>query len=352
VACLPVLAVAASAADGLLDAVTTETVRTPAGIRTIVHRVPAREDDLGMAIFPDVLVRETFAYTVRDRKGRDVMAYARVRFNTEAPARDVIAFYIKSLGAGVKRDTDKETGEVTLSAGDADDVRLVTVTPLAASCALRLERARHFAVAPRVYTPQETEALATLEAVAAAYRTAARVTYKVEQRTEHAAVVPPAPPEPPVQWLVDFVRPGQLVATATLQDVPLLRLLTKDGVLTVKRGQGAEDQRTLEAGALTPDLLPELRDDVVARLMLGDELASQAEEITRQPVDGGPATQVWLRLTFPDVEAELRLLLDTARQQVLRAEMQAVREGETTRIVRIYTLVARDAPHTPPPAGL
>jgi hypothetical protein len=84
--------------------------------------------------------------------------------------------------------------------------------------------------------------------------------------------------------------------------------------------------------------LPELQDDPVARLMLGDALITPAVDyLTLSAVAGTPAgQQTEVIFTFPDHDAKLVLFLDLRQKTILRSEMSATYEDGKQHTVHTY----------------
>jgi len=366
-----------------------ESAHTPKGVFLMWHRAPATEKDLGMPLYRQGTTLESYTYRVRDRKRRNFLFYACVRLTTKQTVAELLDYAQRALGADAQRETDAQTGVVTLVAGSKQDCRIVEVTPGKEGCQLKLEHVQHFEIPPRVYTAQEKKVLQQLSALTAAYHSASHVAYRVEQRVEVIPSAPPKKPHTPASaatarklpttlpktpshapatapvaeasslpqiWNVDFTRPDHLNVTAMVNGVVGLHLSAQDGNLQVINPGKNTLQRTI-GNTLTMDKVPELQDDAVARLMLGDSLISdKVDYLALLPVPGMPINeQVEIVLTYPIDQITVRLRIDRRRQVIIRGEILHTDEERTLRVERTYSNMLLDtaasAPgvHTPIP---
>jgi len=334
---------------------TREVSRTPWGTFIVYHRAPAAADDLEMPLFPGALTDESFVYRVRDRKRRDVLRMARVTFITVSAPEAVAAVYARALGDGAARETNAETGEVTLTSGTADNLRLAVITPREQTCHVRLERIQQFTIPPRALTAAELRVVRVYAEVMATYRDARRVAFTVEQRTELSDAMADglrAPP-PILTWQVDFTRPATLTLSAAVGETRGLGIVTTDGALVVSR-QGRDDETRPIDGALTLETVPELRADPLARILFGETLPDGADYLALSAVqDIPPHQQVRMTLTFPEEAMVLTLDIDRRRNTVLRSEVLLTGEDHRwVRTIRTYTnCLLEPATPAPAPAG-
>ena len=312
---------------------TVETVHTEDGTYFLWHQSPATAADLEIPLMQGK-VQESFAYRVRDRKQRDILRYARVSFTIAQSPAEVINFYHTSLGKQAVVNTAQKSGEVTLTTGTQDNLRLVTATPQAHGCLVQLERVQRFTIPPRSYTAQEHQVLRVLESVAQHYRMARHVAYTVEQ---HSTTNKSHTMTETQSWVVDFHRPDGLQISVTTGAKTVLTISAQEHRLVVT-ATGAKEQRRTFGAKITPELLPELRDDPVARLMLGDALVTASVDyLTLSRVAGAPPEQqAEVILTYPDRNATLFLYLDLRQKTILRSEMLTPQEDGRQRIVRTY----------------
>lgn len=333
---------------------TKELIHTPNGKVVLWYRTPATTDDLQLPFVADAEFQQSYAYRVRDRKNRDLMSYACVRMTTNRPTEEVLQQYIEALGGAVQRSTDKDSGEISLVAGEAENFRMVVVEPRGAVCHVRLERVQHFTVPARIYTPQEQRVISLLDAVAAQYRDAAGVGYALDQREEPAAGKP-ANPVPPVRWSIAYQRPNSLTATALEGKTTALEVITQDEKLVIRHAGAKEEQRAFTTpGRITLDLLPEVQDEPVARMMLGDTLITPAVDyLALLSVKDVPlAQQAEVVLTYPDLDVTLRLRIDMVRKLIVRSEMHYQTEEDDYRIIRSYTDYILTPTVAPPTASI
>lgn len=346
-ALVSICCVAGMTAEDTPPPATHEIARTVQGTFLVWHRSPALAADIEMPVFGNSLTLESFTYRVRDRKRRDVLRYARIKLTSGQPLEDITGFYRRALGKQVVQETAPNTGEVTLASGTKNNVRLVSIFPYANYCHIRLERVQHFTIPPRVYTARERQVMRVVQQVERAYLAAPHVAYHMAQHSEILHCAEHEEPPPALDWTVDFQRPAQLRCTVTSAKGMELSLLTQDGNLLVSMPGKAMEKRPLTgAGALTAALLPELQDDLVARLMLGDPLISpEIDFLDLQPVKGVPANQqARVALTFPDKRISLSLVIDLPRKTLLRSEILLTQDDHVERIIRVYTDMRVDAP--------
>jgi hypothetical protein len=293
-------------------------------------------DDLEMPIIGGALVDESFVYRVRDRKKRDVLRMARVTLVTVTPAEEVAAFYTRVLGADAARETNKDTGEITLTTGTRDNLRLVVIAPKPGSCHVRQERLQQFTIPPRTFTEAEQRVVRVFSELAQTYAAAARLTYTMEQQVELSPAMGETKP-PVLHWEIDYARPATLALTAHVGETLGLQIATKEGALLVTR-PGREDETRPIKDAISLETVPELGGDPVARLILGEDLLASADYLALSAVkDVPPHQQVLMTLTFPEEEMTLTLLIDRRRNAVLRSEVLLTGpEGRWTRTVRTY----------------
>ena len=337
---------AGAAETGALPPAEKETVRTAQGLVKLFYRTAVVESDLEMPIYQPGELLESGAYRVRDRKNRDLLHYVFVTFRTEERQETVAGYYLAALGEDARRETDKNSGEVTVFSGGKDDCRIATLTLREGYCHLKLERVQRFTLPPRVYDAREQQVIRVLDEVAGAYRAARRVAYSAVQRVGMTPAL--NAPAPDLTWSVDFVRPTQLTVTAAVKDTVGLRIVTRDGKLIVTRQRGEPEERAIEH-TITSALAPEMDGDTVARLMLGDALISDAVDyLGLAPVGDEPLhRQVEAVLTFPDDATTLRLRIDRQRNIITRSETIVAREEGRSRVVRTYSAIVVEPAATP-----
>ncbi|OPZ86366.1 MAG: hypothetical protein BWY76_00980 [bacterium ADurb.Bin429] len=319
---------------------TREVSRTPWGTFIVFHRTPATTEDLEMPLFTGALTDESFVYRVRDRKKRDVLRMARVTFITLTPLEEVATFYARALGEGMTRETNAETGEITLARGTADNLWLVVIAPKEKTCHVRQERIQQFTAPPRELTAEELRVARVYAEVMATYLRAPRIAVTVEQHTELSeAMAEGTRTSPPVlTWKIDFTRPASLTLSAAVGETLGLEIMTKDGALIVSR-QGRDDETRPLDGAITLATVPELRGDPLARMVFGEDLPTDADYLALSAMPGiPPHKQVRMTLTFPEEEMVLTLLIDRQRNTVLRSEVLLTgEENRWVRTIRTYT---------------
>ena len=87
--------------------------------------------------------------------------------------------------------------------------------------------------------------------------------------------------------------------------------------------------------------MPELQDDSAARLMLGDDLARQADYIALDEIPGvNSGLQQQLILTYPDKETALYLTVDLRSNTILKSDTVVMLDGQKTHMLRTYSDVA------------
>ena len=333
--------------------VTQETVVTSDGIFLLWHRTPAQAVDVGMPVLHDSLTLESFAYRVRDRKRRDLLQYARMRLATTAPLAAVTQFYCAALGKAVVQSTNKENGEVTLAAGSKDNLRMVTITPQEKNCHIRLERTVRYTIPPRIFTAGEQQVIRVLTEVGHTYQSARQVRLTAVQHTVLLDQKAPGKNPPDVTWTYDFSHPDRLQISATTGTKSVLTMTTSEGNLIVTAPQRQEEKRPIE-GKITTELVPEIQDDPVARLMLGESLIIPALDFLSLDAMPGAAAgrQVKIALTYPDKRAKLFLIVDLQQKTILRSEMLTDEEDFQLRVERVYQDLQLIPPTTAPHAAL
>ncbi|HEY3380020.1 MAG TPA: hypothetical protein VGL77_21305 [Armatimonadota bacterium] len=337
-----------------------EKVRTSEGVFLLFYRIPAQPADLAMPLYSKGTVEETFVYRVLDRKQRDLLFFARVRITSPQPAATVRQFYQDALGKDCAQSTDAKTGEMTLTVGTKELFRLVVISPKDTGCAIRLERMHTYNIPARVYTDSEQRVISLLQAVGAAYGQAGRVRYTLQQQ----AIVPGATPgQQPHQltWTVDYRRPAQLQVTAAVGDTIGLRLTTEQGtrkvvregevtevaspVLRIHQQRGNDQIRPLN-GKIVIDDVPELAEDPVANLMLGESFVTPlVDTLAMRAVPGSAGRQSEVTLTYPDNNETVHLIIDLQRKTIVRADTTIATEGRPSmRVVRTYANLVLDPP--------
>ncbi len=331
----------ATAATGL----TGEVVHTDDGTFLLWQHTPATVADLEMPLCAQQKVRDSFAYRVCNRKRYKLLHYARVNLDTGQSPAAVIAFYRAVLGKQAVMQTAKGTGVVTLAAGTSDNVRLVTITPDAQGCRVRLERVHNFTIPPRIYTPQERRVLRVLENVAQTYRTARHIAYTMEQRNISDSA---SDKEKTLTCTVDFHRPTDLHLSVTAGTTTVMTINTRAHQL-VLTAPGAKDVQRTIGEKLTSALLPELQDDLVVRWMLGDPAVTPAVDyLALNSVAGVPSDrQVEAMLTYPDRGVKLLLFIDLQQKTLLRSETLSTDGDARLRIDRTYQQVRLEPTATP-----
>jgi len=314
-----------------------ETVYTDAyGTVTQLYRDSATEADLGMPVWQDGELLSSGVFRVRDRKDRDMLRYAYARFSAAQGMEEVAAFYLRALGKGARRDTDKDTGEVTVFIGDKENSRVVTISPKNGNSLLLLEHIEHYTIPPRVYTEQEKQVKRVVEEISRAYREARRVSYTMEQQVE---TDPPAEkPAPALTWKLDFRRPRQFSLSVSAMGMVGLEIATQGDKLVISR-PGEEAVERQIGPVLASSNVPELRNDPIARLLFGDALISeQVDSLALLPVGDIPLDrEVEAVLTYPEDKAVLHLRIDRQRGVITRVTTVVRQEEGETRVIRSYT---------------
>lgn len=331
-----------------------EVAHTDTGTFLIWHRSPALETDLGMPVLPaDATVQDSIVYRVRDRKRFDVARYARVRLSTTQPPQTLVAAYTRALGE-VQTVTDATSGEITLSSGVQNDFRLVIITPAAKDCTVRLERVQRFTVPLRVYTPREQRVQRVAAEITRTYRTASFMSYQVDQQP--IAPLPDKGSVPTLHWTITFRRPAELTVEATQDGALGLRIVTRDGALVVTHPGKPDEIRPIPSSGLTLEHVPELADDPVACLLLGEELITpDVDYFTLASVQTLPTHQQQdLVLTLPEMTLTLRLRFDLVRRSILHSETLVRADETTTGMRRTYdhVMLAYPTPETMLPSQL
>jgi len=313
-----------------------ETVYTDAyGTVKQFYRATVADADLGMPLWTDGQPLQQGVFRLRNRKDRDVLRYAFARFTTAKPVEEVAAFYLNALGKDARRDTDKETGNLTIYCGEQANFRLVTLARADGATRLTLEHVERFPTPPRVYDEREQQVARVVEEITRGYQAARHVAYTMEQRIETTPAT--EQPAPALIWQLDFRRPKTLAVTVSAEGTVGLQIGTQGDTLTVTRQGAAPDTRGI-GEAITSDTVPEIQSDPVARLLLGDTLISdEIDYLGLQPVGSLPLSQqVEVILTFPEDLAVLHLTIDRQRGVVLRAETVVKQEDRETRVIRTY----------------
>lgn len=325
-------------------------VRTEDGNFTLWHRIPAEEADFGLPFWQEGVVQTSFAYRVRDRKQRDLLFLARMRLTSGKSVEVARAYYATALGAPVTQEVNAKTGEITLVSGEKENFRLVTILPHAQGCEVTVQRVQEYTVPPRVFDAREQRVLRVLTEVTKHYQMAQHVAYTMEQRTTLPASAGQQQP-PVLTWTIDFTRPAQLTLTAAVGDTTGLRITTEQDGLHVARQMEQGEVRPLK-GTLTIDDVPELQDDPVARMVLGDPLVSdRLDFLAMQAVPGVPDNkQADITLTYPETNTTWHLIVDLQLAIVLRCEATITDGQDNYRVVRSYPRMSLSPVAAPPPA--
>lgn len=292
--------------------VTPDIAKTPAGNFFVYYRTPATAEDLGLPIPAGGEILDSLVYRVRDRQRRDLLFMARLRMNSPLTAQQAIAHFLPAMGTGVTRENDAASGGISLAAGVVDDLRLVTITPRKEGSTLRLERLQKFTLPPREFNDAEQQVVKLLAQIAGYYRQVQEISYAVEQ----LAVVPDltAANEMPetLYWKISFRLPDEVNLTAVSADIEGLRISSKDNQLHIKRQTGAEEIREIGA-TLTLDILPELADDPVSGMVLGESLVNPLlGDLKMEKITTPAGEQAKITLQYPDTGEVLTLLVDMA----------------------------------------
>ena len=314
-----------------------EVVKTPEGNFFVYHRAPAGEDDLGMPIVQSLAVVDTLVYRIRDRKRRDLLFFARHTISSVLTPEAARLYYLNALGEGATESRDEVSGEITLAAGEADHLRLVVITPQDGGCRLRLQRVQKFTIPPRVYTAQEAQIVALLAEVVAGYRAQAEIRYTVEQRVILPDDAPADERADPLFWHIHFVLPAQLTLSAGVGDTIGLRISTKEGQLHVEQQTGETETRDI-GEQLTLETLPELADDPVSGMVLGNSLINHLlEEMYMETVTPpGKGQQAKITLQYPDTGEVLTLFIDLQTKRVLHCATVTTTDGHVSTVTRDY----------------
>lgn len=286
-----------------------DAVATPQGTFALWYRSPASITDVEMPNPDKSLVINSFVYRVRDRKNRDILRYSRVYMTTSVETPEQIAnFYRAVFGKNYGEATDADKKETLLCSGIDGDFRLVTIMDKGKYCRIKLERVRQFAVPPRVYTDREQKILSLLQDVAAKYRQTRRLQYNMT-RTDTGTGV--ATNLAPLQMKVDFIMPDKITVKGDRAGKPEVRIWTKSNGLLVQR-DGAKDVLRSITGQLTTDDLPELEDDAVARMMLGENVINNATDyiMIQDAPKGNKGPQSEVVLTFPEDKATMHIFIN------------------------------------------
>lgn len=309
--------------------------KTPAGNFFVYYRTPASAEDLGLPIPEGGEVLDSLVYRVRDRERRDLLFLARLRMNSPLSAQQALAIFLPAMGEEVTRENDAASGEISLAAGVADDLRLVIITPRTGGTTLRLERLQKFTLPPRIFNDAEQQVVKLLAQVAGYYRHVQEISYAVEQQ-EMPEVIKLADFPDPLNWKIKFNPPAEINLTATSVGIEGLRITTKDNQLYVKRQIGEEEIREIGA-SLTLDMIPELADDPVSGMVLGESLINPLlGELKMEKITTPKGEQAKITLQYPDAGEVLTLLVDMATRQVISAETVTTEEEHSIKIVRRY----------------
>lgn len=331
----------------VINSMKTEVISTTQGKFIMSHRTPALETDVLMPIFSGGELVESQVYRVRDRKAHDLLLLVRIHKLLQKPATEVQQYYLTKLGKTAAQQTDKDNGEITITIGEKEHFRLVVITPNKDGCDLLLERVQQFTPPSRIYTATEQQAIRVIKNVAATYRTAQRISYDMIQQVspqEKGAQQPPA-----LTWKVNFT-PSFLDATARVGNTQALHLSvekdvkTAQTVLRVHRQQGKDELRPIK-DKITLDTIPEMSDDPVIALALGNEFINdQLDYLTIQQVRGiSNMQQTEVTLTYPDRGEVQHFFIDLQRTQLLRCITEVTDDGDKTITTRTYTNVRVEA---------
>jgi hypothetical protein len=292
-----------------------DAVSTPQGTFALWYRSPATIADVEMPNPDKSLIINSFVYRVRDRKNRDILRYSRVYMTTSMNTPEQITnFYRGVFGKNYGEATDAAKKETLICSGIDGDFRLVTIMDKEKYCRIKLERVRQYAVPPRVYTDREQKILSLLQDVAAKYRQTRRLQYNMT-RTDTGTGV--ATNLAPLQMKVDFIMPDKITVKGDRAGKPEVRIWTKSNGLLVQR-DGAKDVLRSITGQLTTDDLPELEDDAVARMMLGENVINNATDYIM--IQDAPKTnkgsQSEVVLTFPEDRATMHIFINQADKTI------------------------------------
>ena len=315
----------------------TEKVHTADGTMTVYYRTPASAADLGLPLPAGAVVSASLVYRVRDRKERDHLLLARTDCTSTQSAADVRQFYLDALGKEALADTDAKSGEITITLGVKEHARLVSITPNKTGCAVRLEQVQQFTIPPRVYTHDEEQAVKLLNAVAATYQSARAVSYTMTQLTAMPAGTPAAERPPALIWTVSLTRPGNLRITAAAEGTLGLEITSEKDALRVHHQRGKDEMRPIDK-TITIDAVPEVGEDPVARMLLGNSLIDeQVEQISMTEGTGRKQDEVTIVLGLPEQHAVATLLIARKRQVVLSCTTVVTEDKQVTTVTRNYS---------------
>ena len=324
------------AAQDTVPPITPGLAKTPAGNFFVYYRTPASAEDLGMPIPEGNTILDSLVYRVRDRQQRDLLFLARLRIECPLTAQQALAIYLPALGAGVTRENDLDSGEISLAAGVAADLRLVTITPHALGTILRLERLQKFTLPPRIFNDTEKKVVTLLAQVANNYHQQTEISYAIEQQAVLDIETPAAEKPVPLTWQIRFRLPLEINLTAVSDGVEGLRISSKDNQLFVKRQTGEEEIREIGT-ALSLDVLPELADDPVSGMVLGESLVnSLLDELKMEKLTTPDGEQAKITLHYPDTGEILTIMVDMRNKQVISAKTVSSEDEQTTTIIRRY----------------
>ncbi|MEI6519912.1 MAG: hypothetical protein WCO98_07730 [bacterium] len=286
-----------------------DAISTPQGTFALWYRSPATVTDMEMPNPDQALTINSFVYRVRDRKQRDILRYSRVYMttSTKTPAQ-IAAFYRQVFGKNYGEATDVTKKETLICSGVDGNFRLVTIMDKDKYCRIKLERVRQYSVAPRVYTDREQKILSLLQDVAAKYRQTHRLQYNMTRIDSGSGV---AKNLAPLQMKIDFIMPDKITVKGDRAGKPEVRIWTKPNGLLIQR-DGAKDVLRSITGPLTTEDLPELEEDSVARMMLGENVINNSTDyimIQDAPkTKKGPQSEVVL--TFPEDKATMHVYIN------------------------------------------
>ncbi len=284
-----------------------DVVATPQGTFTLWYRSPASVNDLEMPNPQQILILNSFVYRVRDRKQHDILRYSREYMTTSESPAAMAQFYRTFFGENYSEATDEIKKETLICSGVDGDFKLVTITDKDKYCRIKLERVRQYAVAPRMYSDREQKILSLLQDVAAKYRQTRRLQYNMTRIDSGFGM---AKNLSPLQMKIDFIMPDKITVKADRAGKPEVRIWSKPQGLLVQR-DGAKDVFRSITERLTTEDLPELNDDSVARMMLGENVINGSTDyimIQDAPKNKkGPQSEVVL--TFPEDNAAMHIFI-------------------------------------------
>lgn len=314
-----------------------ERVHTADGTFDVYYRTPAQSVDLGLPLPPDAAVATSFVYRVRDRKERDRLFLARVEFSSAQSVSAMQKFYLKALGKSARQASDAKSGEITITTGVKDHARLVIITPQTTGCKLRLEQVQHFTIPARIYTHEEQKADTLMNTVAANYHSARAVSYTLSEVTTMPPGTSVRQIPPPVTWTVSLTRPTNLHVTAEVAGKVALEISSDKDALLLHRQQGKDETRPLQKTITIADV-PELGEDPVARMILGNKLIDeQVEQISMTAGVGSHAGEQTLVLGMPEQQAIVTLVINEMTKTVLSCVTVVTDEENTTTVTRTYS---------------